>query len=533
MVGDTLKMWEMDFQRSGSSSQWKAIARSVVGTSHLAAKPPTPCQDSSGYKQCKDYLIGAVSDGAGSRSLSQYGSKLAVQSTLQYFGEILESSRSNPLSSQDAVEKIFRELIGVVRGAIQTEAENWSRENNKKVSAGEFACTLLVFVTFPNGIAAMQLGDGFIVVRDCKSKDYDLLFPPSKGEYENVTTFVTSSSTDIQQDLQIIYRSKPISFVCASTDGLEKLALNLVNNKAFPRFFIPLEKYIQETENPEQDSYITDFLNLDQINRRTDDDKTILLCADIKADPAPEINPTTPDSRPPAPLPATTTPPPSVGYPHTPPSGQRAPRPTNQNQQTETIPSSDKSDPEISNIVVHTPTKNIKKSNSRFLIGLLLFSNFLYVYFATVAAVYIIEKIAPSQVNSLPIWIIIFLLFVWSILTGLYACEDPNLKDSNIGKNTNKKARISGLISKFKPNGEIVAICIPIFAVFLAFMTPSFVNNVFPNTPKHNTEVKPLPISKLVTSNPLKTDSCDKSKPEKKLDTIPLYVQKLLSLSGK
>jgi serine/threonine protein phosphatase PrpC len=149
------------------SDKWKAIARSVAGTSHLEKN--TPCQDHGDYKPCREYLIGAVSDGAGSRSLSEHGSELAVEVTLKYLTDILENSRrTNPFASQSGAEDIFRDLIDRVREAISQKASDWSRDYNRQVSAGDFACTLLAFVVFPNGIAAMQLGDGFIVIRGYK-----------------------------------------------------------------------------------------------------------------------------------------------------------------------------------------------------------------------------------------------------------------------------------------------------------------------------------------------------------------------------
>ncbi len=206
------------------SDKWKAIARSAVGTNHRGEN--TPCQDYGAYKQHREYLIGAVSDGAGSRSLSEHGSKLAVEVTLKYLAEILENSRrTDPFSSQSGAEDIFRELISRVRDAISQKASDWNHEYNQQVSADAFACTLLAFVVFPNGIAAMQLGDGFIVIRGYKDQDYDLLFLPNKGEYVNVTTFVTSSPEYLKRDLQVTYRPHRVSFICASTDGLEKLAL--------------------------------------------------------------------------------------------------------------------------------------------------------------------------------------------------------------------------------------------------------------------------------------------------------------------
>jgi hypothetical protein len=46
-----------------------------------------------------------------------------------------------------------------------------------------------------------------------------------------------------------------------------------------PGFFTPLEEYIKEIVHPEQeDKYLIEFLNSERLNKRTDDDKTLLLC---------------------------------------------------------------------------------------------------------------------------------------------------------------------------------------------------------------------------------------------------------------
>ncbi|QKQ78011.1 protein phosphatase 2C domain-containing protein [Nostoc sp. TCL240-02] len=67
-------------------------------------------------------------------------------------------------------------------------------------------------------------------------------------------------------------------FICASTDGLEKVAIRLSDWKPFSPFFKPLEEYLHETVNPKEDKYLTEFLNSERLNSRTDDDKTLLLC---------------------------------------------------------------------------------------------------------------------------------------------------------------------------------------------------------------------------------------------------------------
>ena len=60
---------------------WKAIARSAIGTSHI--KQQMPCQDYGDYKIIDDAIIGVVADGAGSAKYSDVGAKLAVDTVLK------------------------------------------------------------------------------------------------------------------------------------------------------------------------------------------------------------------------------------------------------------------------------------------------------------------------------------------------------------------------------------------------------------------------------------------------------------------
>lgn len=256
---------------------WKAIARSATGTSHQVQK--MPCQDYGYYRFFKDdVIVGAVADGAGSAKYSDIGSKLAVETTLKYLSKISEYLHKR----QTCWQKFSQALL-------RTEAENLFTKTVKKVlieldqqatkkhySVNDLACTLLVFVATPHWLAAMQIGDGFIVVRS-QDSDYQLLFHPDKGEFANETTFITS--TNALKEMQVKVLSGKQEFICASTDGLEKVAIRLNDWKPFPPFFKPLEEYLQETAHPEEeDQYVKDFLNSKRLNSRTDDDKTLLLC---------------------------------------------------------------------------------------------------------------------------------------------------------------------------------------------------------------------------------------------------------------
>ncbi|MFM6782650.1 MAG: PP2C family serine/threonine-protein phosphatase, partial [Dolichospermum sp.] len=167
---------------------WKAIARYAVGTSHKEQK--IPCQDCGHYRIFDNVIVGAVADGAGSAKYSHFGSELAVKTVIKCFAEINElpdqQGFSQPLDQEEA-KKVFS---GIVKNVI---AELNKKAENKDYSVHDLACTLLVFIATPEWVAAMQIGDGFMVLR-CKDQEYQLLFEPDKGEFFNETTFVTSAN---------------------------------------------------------------------------------------------------------------------------------------------------------------------------------------------------------------------------------------------------------------------------------------------------------------------------------------------------
>ncbi|MEH2332163.1 PP2C family serine/threonine-protein phosphatase [Nostoc sp.] len=250
---------------------WKAVARSAIGTSHQ--KQGIVCQDYGNYCSFGDVIVGAVADGAGSAKHSDVGSKLAVETVLKCFADINESPQtqafSQPLSEEEA-QKVFTKIVTQVIAELQKQA------NEEDYSINDLACTLLVFLATPYYVAAMQIGDGFIVIRS-KESEYQLLFQPDKGEFANETTFITSKNA--LEEMQVEVFPKKQEFICASTDGLEKVAIRLSDWQPFSPFFKPLEEYLHEPVNQEdEDKYLMEFLNSERLNSRTDDDKTLLLC---------------------------------------------------------------------------------------------------------------------------------------------------------------------------------------------------------------------------------------------------------------
>ena len=243
--------------------QWKAISKSEIGISHQKRKQP--CQDYGNYLIEGGFLIGAVADGAGSAKYADIGAKETVTFMINYFQKMISKSKkifnNNNLSTlaidisllpQTKVKSIFITAIKRLQIKLQKIAE----ANN--CSLKDLACTLILFIADQKGIYAMQIGDGFLVIHSPK-KDYQLVFLPKKGEYQNETVFVTCDDAIASMQTTIIEGN--YSFICASTDGLESVALKLPNYTPFAPFFQPLQEYIFQTQDPEkEETYLINFL---------------------------------------------------------------------------------------------------------------------------------------------------------------------------------------------------------------------------------------------------------------------------------
>ena len=261
---------------------WKAIACSAKGTSH--EKVGSPCQDYADFIKVNDsgdvvnngdIIIGAVCDGAGSCKHSDIGSQLAVKTALNYLQGCLKRLKNerkdlSPDILKESADQVLEKTVAEVRKAFDAKAQEMG------CSPNDLSCTLLVVVATPKWLAAMQIGDGFIVIQQPDS-EYQLLFQPIKGEYANETTFVTASNALEKMRVRVVTGEQ--QFIFASTDGLERIALEIrKKSKPHPGFFDGFKEAIKIRSEEEEKKSTEQWLQSQHINDRTDDDKTILLC---------------------------------------------------------------------------------------------------------------------------------------------------------------------------------------------------------------------------------------------------------------
>jgi Protein phosphatase 2C len=256
------------------------MVHSAIGTRH--EQRGQPCQDYGNYRIEEPYLLGAVSDGAGSAKHAEIGAQIAVESALEAIVQVLNSQFAQAPAWEE-IEQAAPELFGQVLDTIL------SALHQETVASGcelrDLGCTLLAFVATPDWVAAMQIGDGFMMLRSHPNAPCQLLFEPDKGEFINETIFVTTASAKDYMGVCVEAVQSP--FLCAATDGLERVAVRLQDWQPYAPFFQPFEECLSKLPTEvEQYGYLKTFLESERLNAKTDDDKTLLVC--LYSDESPE-----------------------------------------------------------------------------------------------------------------------------------------------------------------------------------------------------------------------------------------------------
>lgn len=246
---------------------WRTAYASTAGTSH--ARSGTPCQDAG---RCDvlavaggEVLVACVADGAGSAAHSELGARLVVECFHAVFGD---AARAAP-----ALEWLDRDFalgwLAMVQDRIRGLAADMACE------ASEFACTALGAVVGETGAGFVQIGDGAIVVGGAGAHAW--VFWPQHGEYANSTFFVTMP--DAAELLQFERRNAPAELALFS-DGLERLILDMRTRTVHSPSLRPILGWLAAT-GPALDGLpspvVAAFLHSEPVNRRTDDDKTLVL----------------------------------------------------------------------------------------------------------------------------------------------------------------------------------------------------------------------------------------------------------------
>ena len=253
-------------------ARWRTAYASVIGTSHAATG--APCQDAGSCQVVvahdgSEILLAAVADGAGSAPKSQEGADLAVASFHSEFGPLAAADPSLASFDRGCLTGWFDQLRNQLGALADTGAHHLS----------EFACTFLAAVVGPERAVFMQIGDGAIVVTGAEDGDYSWMFWPQHGEFANTTNFVTQQDYDSALEVEVV--EGHLDEIAIFSDGIERLVLDLSSRTVHSPALRPIFKWLAGTDPdsaaPGAAPGLVAFLASDGINRRTDDDKTLVM----------------------------------------------------------------------------------------------------------------------------------------------------------------------------------------------------------------------------------------------------------------
>jgi hypothetical protein len=248
---------------------WRTAYGSAIGTAHL--RNGTACQDAGccdvvATTEAGEILVASVADGAGSAAQSEHGARLAVQSFQRHFAAAALDDASLATLDRDFVLRWLADTQ-IELAALAQEAGHQIRD---------YACTFLGVVLSEQAALYMQIGDGAIVVAEADS--YQTIFWPQHGEFANSTFFLTMD--DAAAIIQIDRRDAPPAEIAMFSDGLERLVLDMTARRVHAPALTPVFNWLATTDPApagEASPIVAAYLSSANVNRRTDDDKTLIM----------------------------------------------------------------------------------------------------------------------------------------------------------------------------------------------------------------------------------------------------------------
>lgn len=248
------------------TARWAWAAARCRGTIHVDSG--TPVQDAFVCftpATAGEVVVAVVSDGAGSAAYAAAGACLVCR--------IISQRARRHFAGQSRLpdEKALDSWVLAAHEKLVHVAADRGRE------ARDFAATLVMVVSNGQETLTVHVGDGAAVARGPEGS-WRILSWPENGDYASMTYFVTDEST---QHVRIQRHAGEISALAVMSDGLERLALDLNAQQPHAPFFngmlAPVEAHGRPGRNRELSRRLAAFLDSEQVNNRTLDDKTLIL----------------------------------------------------------------------------------------------------------------------------------------------------------------------------------------------------------------------------------------------------------------
>ncbi|KLV01450.1 hypothetical protein ABT56_22065 [Photobacterium aquae] len=260
-------------------SQWNAAAEAVVGYRHRIDQQP--CQDAALAKSAtRPHLV--VSDGAGSAPVSELGSQVLVSGLSRLITTVeplfktwLDEPVKDKAVTAEATELLAQLIARHAKGVLKDIAADHKR------SEKDYRATLLVCVLGQYRSFWLQVGDGYLVIRNSDTQDkktnrWKIISPPDKGEFANQTCFV-DDRLSLGQVQSGMLDSAGLTGVAAMSDGAAERLINLKNGEV-ANGLDHISRWLEQDDQIEKSLY--SFLCDPGIwNATTGDDKSLAVLA--------------------------------------------------------------------------------------------------------------------------------------------------------------------------------------------------------------------------------------------------------------
>ncbi|WP_431103061.1 PP2C family serine/threonine-protein phosphatase [Roseateles noduli] len=251
--------------------RWTWACTSQVGTSHT--RTGQRLQDAyscfSIETEAASVFVGIVSDGAGSAEFGGEGASLVCRSVGVAARRHFAASPGLPSPAE--VEM----WVDGARDAIYRAAAQRAK------TARDFACTLVCAISNGETSVVIHVGDGCVVAREAATCTWFAPTWPDHGEYASTTTFVTDQPT---AKVRVSIEERQVDVLALFSDGIERMVLDMAAQQPSEKFFAVMARPVLTSrvdagKDRPLSRQLQDYLDSEQVNARTDDDKTLVIAA--------------------------------------------------------------------------------------------------------------------------------------------------------------------------------------------------------------------------------------------------------------
>lgn len=223
-----------------NTDKWISAWSSKIGSSHIIEG--LPCQDSSKvqYIENTDFIIAAISDGAGSCVNSHIGSSFLVDRAVEKVATIFKLNNWFENESFELTGDKWREESFILFKELKEELKTKATES--EVDFKSLSATLIIAISNGKFIACANIGDGRAAFRN-EDSEWLPMVVPTKGEEANQTLFITSDLWEENNQSEyfgtFFYKS-PITAFALLSDGCERASFEILKyNEEEDKYFDP------------------------------------------------------------------------------------------------------------------------------------------------------------------------------------------------------------------------------------------------------------------------------------------------------